>query len=139
MARLAAFRRLYGSAAGDWLVATGAPATLAAFWRTLGVYIQKVPDTPPAPKDWLTGKPLSYDLTHSDEVFFIDGQSHERFLLEGPPHVSAGAPIPATLRHFLDAQGNDNLAHPDPQAWTLPQELQVLSWLTGARISAAPQ
>jgi protein SCO1/2 len=137
VSRLAAFRRLYRPAPSDWQLATGTPATLTALWRALGVFIKKVPDTAPAPKDWLTGKPLSYDLTHSDEVFFIDGHGRERFLLEGAPHVAPGAPIPAKLRHFLDAKGRANVTHPDPQAWTLPQELQVLSWLTGLRVSGA--
>jgi protein SCO1/2 len=137
VARLAAYRRLYSTAPADWQTATGAPVALPRFWRTLGVYIQQVPDTPPAPRDWLTGTPLSYDLTHSDEVFFLGRGGHERFLLEGAPHVAAGAPLPPTLRRFMDAQGRRNLAHPDSEAWTLPQELQVISWLAGHRITAA--
>jgi protein SCO1 len=129
-ARLAAYRRLYGHAPRDWVTLTGDPASLALFWHVLGVYIQRVPDTPPAPKDWLTGKPLTYDITHSDELFFLGGQQRERFLLDGAPHVAAAAPIPPTIRAFMDAQGRADLARPDPQAWTLPQELQVIAWLT---------
>ena len=136
-ARLAAYRKLYDPAPADWLTVTGSPATLSALWKTLGVYIEQVPDTPPAPKDWLTGQPLTYDVTHSDEVFFLDSGSKERFILEGAPHVAAGAPIPTTLRNFLDDRGRKNISDPDPQAWTLPQELQVLSWLTDHRIPQA--
>jgi protein SCO1/2 len=134
--RLAAYRKLYAPAPADWLVATGTSAQLASLWKALGVYIQRVPDTPPAPRDWLTGTPLTYDLTHSDEVFFIDRRGHERFVLDGPPHVSSGAPIPARLKKFLDGDGRQNLTHPNTHAWTLPQELQVLSWLLGHRIPA---
>lgn len=136
-ARLAAYRKLYAPAPANWLTLTGSPATLAALWKALGVYIEKVPDTPPAPKDWLTGQPLTYDITHSDEVFFLASGGSERFVLEGAPHVAAGAPIPATLRNFLDAKGRSNISHPDPAAWTEPQELQVLSWLTDHRIPQA--
>lgn len=136
-ARLAAYRKLYGSAPVNWLVLTAAPATLTAVWQALGIYIQKVADSPPAPKDWLTGKPLTYDLTHSDELFFLAADQHERFLLEGAPHVAVGAPIPAALRRFMDAQGRSNINHPDPLAWTLPQELGVISWLSGRRISSS--
>jgi protein SCO1 len=132
--RLAAYRRLYGHAPPDWVTLTGDPASLALFWHVLGVYIQRVPDTPPGPKDWLTGKPLTYDITHSDELFFVGAQQRERFLLDGAPHVAAGAPIPKSIRAFMDAQGRANIAHPDPQAWTLPQELQVISWLTDHHI-----
>lgn len=136
-ARLAAYRQLYAQAPSDWMMLTGEPGTLAALWRDLGVYVEQTPDQPPAPKDWLTGRPLTYDLTHSDEVFFLDTHARERFLLEGTPHVAAGAPLPATLRDFLDRQGSQNLDHPDPRAWTLPQELQVLSWLIGHRIATS--
>lgn len=87
--RLAAYRRLFAPAPGDWLTLTGTPATLTTMWKDLGVWIQKVPDTPPAPRDWLTGKPLTYDLNHSDEVFFLDPHGHERFLLEGAPHLAS--------------------------------------------------
>lgn len=137
-ARLAAYRRLYGQKPpADWLTLTGDPATLAAFWQILGVYIQKVPDTPPAPADWLTGQPLTYDITHSDELFFLGPGQHEQFLLDGAPHVAPGAPIPPTIRNFMDDQGRANITHPDPEAWTLPQELQVISWLADHRIASS--
>lgn len=137
-ARLAAYRRLYGQKPpGDWLTLTGDPATLAAFWHDLGVYIQKVPDTPPAPTDWLTGQPLTYDITHSDELFFLGPRQNERFLLDGAPHIAPGAPIPQTIRNFMDDQGRANITRPDPQAWTLPQELQVISWLADHRIASS--
>jgi protein SCO1/2 len=132
--RLAAYRQLYGQAPADWLTVTGDPATLASLWERLGVYIEKVPDAPPAPTDWLTGQPLTYDITHSDEVFFLGPDQKVRFLLDGAPQVAGGAPIPPALRNFLSGEGHDNIAHPDPDAWTLPQELQVLSWLTDHRI-----
>jgi protein SCO1/2 len=135
--RLAAYRKLYAPAPANWLLLTGDGSTIAAFWKRLGVYIQKTPDKPPAPRDWLTGRPLTYDLTHSDEVFFVDPRGHERFVLEGAPQVAADAPIPARLKRFLDARGRHNLAHPDALAWTLPQELKVLSWLTGRRLPGA--
>lgn len=135
--RLAAYRRLYGAAPADWMLATGTPGALTALWKALGVFIQKVRDAHPAPKDWLTGKPLTYDLTHSDEVFFFDRKGRERYLLEGAAHVAGGAPLPQTLRTFLDASGRANLNHPGSEAWTLPQEMRVISWLAGRQIGAA--
>lgn len=130
--QLAAFRKLYGRAPADWQVVTGGTPQLASFWDSFGVYIQKVKDDETgadAPRNWRTGQLLTYDLVHSDDVIFIDADGHERFALDGAPQVSAGAPIPATLRKFLDADGDHNLTHPDAQSWTLTQELQVLSWL----------
>jgi protein SCO1/2 len=137
VARLAAYHKLYAPAPPDWTVATGSAEQLSAFWNALGTFIQKVPDTPPAPRDWLTNQPLTYDLTHSDEVYFIDDSGHERFLLEGAPHLGPGAPIPPVLAKFMDATGQANLTQPDAQAWTLPQELDVASWLLGRRIPEA--
>lgn len=136
-ARLAAYRKLYQPAPANWVLATGDPATLSEVWKQLGVFIEHVPDKPPAPRDWLTGKPLSYDITHSDELFFIDTRSHERFVLEGAPHVAPGAPIPPRLAKFMDAKGHRNVTHPAPFAWTLGQELQVLSWLSQQHIPGA--
>jgi protein SCO1 len=134
-ARLAAYRALYQPAPKDWLTLTGTPATLARLWKVLGVFTKKVADQPPAPRDWLTGKPLTYDITHSDEVFFLGGNGLERFLLEGPPHLAAGAPIPSRIRSFMDASGRKSMNHPGAGAWTLAQELQVLSWLLKQRIA----
>ncbi len=136
-AQIAAYRKLYDPAPPNWFVLTGTSATLSNFWKRFGVYIQRVRDRPPLPRNWRTGQPLTYDLTHSDEVFFVDATSHERFLLEGTPHVAPGAPLPRKLVRFMDGTGKRNLNHPDPLAWTLPQELQVLSWLTKTHIPAA--
>ena len=41
---------------------------------------------------------------------------------------------PPALVRFMDAQRRKNITHPDALAWTLPQELQVLSWPTDHRI-----
>lgn len=131
---LAAYRRLYRPVPHDWLTLTAPPATLHALWKRLGVYVERVPDIPPAPHDWLTGEPLRYDVTHSDAIFFFDPSGRERFLLLGSPHVAAGAPIPATLRRFLSDEGRRNLTDSDARAWTLKQELSVISWLVGQRI-----
>lgn len=133
-AQLAAYRRQFAPPPADWLVAGGSPAALSGLWRALGVYIKKVPDTGTPPRNWRTGAPLTYDLTHSDEVFFVDPAGHERFVLEGAPHVAPGAAIPGRLYAFLDAQGRRNVRHPGAQAWTLPQEMSVLSWLLGRRV-----
>lgn len=134
VAQLAAYRALYKPAPPNWYLVTGNSAAIKSMWRSFGVYVQRVPDKPPAPKNWRTGQPLSYDLDHSDELFFIDPDGRERFVLEGAAHVAPDAPMPPALMRFLDATGHRNLTHPDPQAWTLSQELDVISWLLDRRI-----
>lgn len=84
-----------------------------------------------------TGRPLTYDVTHSDVVAFLDAHAVERFLLVGSPHVAAGIRLPPALEAFLDAEGRDNLDHPKPTAWTVADVLAALSWLTGHRIAGA--
>ncbi|MEO6886843.1 MAG: SCO family protein, partial [Jatrophihabitantaceae bacterium] len=128
--RLAAYKRLFSSAPANWTLLTASPPTLTALWKRLGVYIKIVPDTPPAPKDWLTGLPLTYDITHTDAVFFLDSQSKERFLLAGTPHLAVGTTLPKTLEGFLSPQGLQDVAHPEDGFWSATEVLQVLSWLT---------
>jgi protein SCO1 len=113
---------------------TGAPGILAQLWKQLGVYWQKVPEDNPPGTDWLTGKPLTYDINHSDLIFFFDRDGHERFVIDGAGHVEPGTQLPATLRGFLSDQGHNNLAHPEPDSWTVPQALQVINWLTQQQI-----
>jgi cytochrome oxidase Cu insertion factor (SCO1/SenC/PrrC family) len=127
-ARLAAYRRLYAPAPPNWLTLTGSAQAITQFWNRFGVYRKTVPETEDG-RDWITGKPLHYDITHSDQVFFLDAQGHQRFELDGPPHVTPGTPIPPALLSFLSAEGRRDLAHPDAAAWTVQQELQVLGWL----------
>ena len=135
-AQLAAYRALYEPAPPNWTVATAPPDVLRRIWNTLGVYIQKTRDKPPLPKNWRTGAPLTYDLTHSDDVFFINAAGHERFVLDGIPHVAAGAQVPRAISRYMNDTGHENLKHPSPHAWTLSDELQVLSWLTGKALPA---
>jgi protein SCO1/2 len=132
--RLAAYRHLFDPAPADWTLLTGAPGILAQLWKQLGVYWQKVPEDNPPGTDWLTGKPLSYDINHSDLIFFFDRNGHERFVIDGAGDIEPGTQVPATLRGFLSDQGQNNLAHPEPGSWTAPQALQVISWLTQRQI-----
>lgn len=128
--RLAAYRGLFARPPDNWTLLTGKPADVHALWKWFGVYWHKVPDGKPAPRDWLTGRPLSYDVTHSDEVFFLQG-GLERFLLEGRPHVAKGSEIPPRLYRFMSAAGHHNVHHAEPGAWTVGQAVQVIRWLEG--------
>ncbi|HET8599158.1 MAG TPA: SCO family protein [Segeticoccus sp.] len=138
--QLAAYRKLFPHAPKNWTLLTGSPKVLNRWWDTLGVWRQKTPESKihepgPAPRNWRTGQKLTYDVAHSDEVFFFDGRQHERFVLEGPPHVTDPSLLPKRLRSFLNDAGRKNLAHPSKEAWTEPQALKVVSWLTGHHLS----
>lgn len=133
--QLAAYRKLYDGPA-NWLTLTGRPTDVAALWKYFGVYTKKVPDDVPPPTNWRTGKPLTYDIEHSDEVFFLDARGHERFLLEGMPAVAGPSAIPSKLYKFLSKQGRGNVNHPAAADWTEPQAVGVLSWLLDRHVAA---
>lgn len=129
-AQLAAYRNLYKPTPANWEALTGSPQAVAALWKYFGVYIEKVPEASPPSVNWRTGRKLTYDLDHSDEIFFVDAAGTERFLIEGMGHVAAGTAVPETMRRYLDSQGLANLAAPASSGWTVPQALQTLAWLT---------
>ena len=136
--QLAAYRRQYAPVPANWEALTGTPADIAALWKYLGVYVKKVPEDSPPSRNWRTGKVLTYDLDHSDEVFFVDARGHERFLLEGSGYVAHGTPLPHSMRAYLDADGVKNLEHPEPgSTWTVPQALGAVGWLLQHRIPAS--
>ncbi|MBC9731288.1 SCO family protein [Streptomyces sp. TRM68367] len=137
-AQLAAYRHLYTPAPADWQALTGTPATIAKLWKYFGVWYKKVSQDTPPPKNWRTGQTLTYDIDHSDEIFFIDGRGSERFVINGTAHVAPGTVMPATMHKFLSAAGLGNLKHPDVTAWTVPQALQTLSWLLQHKLATSP-
>ncbi len=127
-ARLRAYAELTGS---DWSLLTGSADQIASFWKPFGVGYEVQPIGSPAPIDWWTHQPETYDVAHSDGLFFLDPAGHERIAMVGTPDV--GGKLNPTLTSLLDQQGLQNLH--DPQAaWTVPQALDDLGHLLGQRI-----
>jgi protein SCO1/2 len=136
-AQLAAYRGIYQPAPANWQMLTGTTAAIGALWKYFGVYIQKVPEGSTPSVNWRTGAKLTYDLNHSDEVFFVDGTGTEKFLLEGMGHIAPGTVVPQRMLNYLDAQGRTDLTTPASDGWSIPQALETLSWLTGRPIRQA--
>ena len=126
--QIAAYRALFKPVPANWMVATGSASDIAAIWKDLGVYTQKVPAQKPAPRNWRTGQPLTYDVQHSDALFFLKPNGHVGFVIQGTPKTAPSS-IPTTLEKFLSDQGHQNLASPDPQAWTASDADQVIDWM----------
>ena len=135
-ARLRAYRTLVGAPA-NWSLLTGRPDVIERIWRYFGVWYQRVAEDSPPGTDWLTGKPLSYDITHQDVLIYLDASGRERFGVVGSPNA-AGAPVPPALRRFLSAQGRADLSHPDASTWTAAEALSPIAWLTGRPLVPAP-
>ena len=124
--QLAAYRALYAPGRGSlpqWQLLTGKPADIAALWKYFHVFYQKVPQDAVV-KNWRTGKVLTYDIQHSDEVFFVDGSQQQRYLLEGMP--SLGGTIPSQIKHFMTPDGMANMKM---SSWTVANGMTVLNWV----------
>jgi protein SCO1 len=128
-ARLTAYSKEFGA---TWPLLSGTPANLDALWKYLGVSVQIVPEALPAKIDWYTGKPLTYDVNHTDGYFLIDAQGHERFSDSNPPDLHGH--LDQKLAGLLNAGGRKNLDDQSSPNWTLSQALASLSWLVGRTI-----
>lgn len=134
-ARLHAYRT-FADLLPNWTLLTATPESLATLWRYFGVSYSKTPEDNPPGIDWLTNKPLTYDVTHSDVLVYLDASGHERFVIEGAP-VGTKAPLTPGERSVLNDQGRSNLTDTSDESWTPDQALQVVSWLTKKHLHAA--
>jgi protein SCO1 len=134
-ARLRAYRALIGAPA-NMLLLTGRPAVIEQIWRYLGVWYQRVGEESPPGTDWLTSRPLTYDVNHEDALLYLDASGRVRFVVVGSPNAS-GAPVAPALLRFLSAQGRADLSHPDASTWTASEALSPIAWLTGRPIRPA--
>lgn len=133
-ARLTAYRRLYTDPPADWTLLTGTPDAIAALWDYFGVHRQLIRQRAAPVLDWMTLRPVTHTVAHNDQVHFLDGARHDRFVLAGPGHVLRTAAVPAPLDVFLDATGQRELSDPQLTSWTARQVLNVLGWLTARQI-----
>ena len=130
-ARLAAYAHLTGA---TWELVTETPAEAAEFEAYFGWSVQKVPEDSPPSIDWWTGKPLTYDVNHTDGFVVFDAHGVERFTTGAAPDFRGT--LNPTLHKFLNAQGRDHLTHPLKPGWDPVGALSVLGWLLHQSIPA---
>ncbi|MGI8522608.1 MAG: SCO family protein [Nocardioides sp.] len=126
--------RAYESTFGtlpNWEVLSGDPATLDRLWTRLGIWRHRTQNSPPYPRDWVTGQALHYDLSHTDELIFIDARQHFRYEADGFGSLRSGRAIPPRIYRFMDALGHRNLKQQSPDNWSPGQVVDVVRWLTG--------
>lgn len=109
---------------------TGTRTQLGRFWHFFGVGFQKTPQGTPPDTDWLTGKPLSFDVTHTDALFFLGPTGREKRFMIGMG--TTNGKLPARLKGLLSSSGLANLEHP-VQPWTIPQALAEIGHLLGGK------
>ncbi|HVT64354.1 MAG TPA: SCO family protein [Mycobacteriales bacterium] len=135
VARLRAYRKLYGEPLGSWMLLRASKPDTKRIWKYFGLELKRVKEESPPDRDWLTGKPLTYDIEHSDDLIFIDPAGRERFVVSASPDVQ-GRALPAKLARILGPQGKQLLHHPDPvSSWTVGQGLSVFSWLLDHKLA----
>jgi len=113
--RLRAYRRLTGA---NFTLLTGTQAEIRRLWKFFGVYYARVPQGNPPDIDWLTHRPETFDVQHTDGLFILDSAGRERMADEGMAGVDGR--LSAALRGLLDREGLENLAHPQAP-WTAGQ------------------
>jgi cytochrome oxidase Cu insertion factor (SCO1/SenC/PrrC family) len=128
-AHLRAYRAQFGRLP-HWTVLTGSPGVLDELWDRLGVWRHESRLDPPYPVDWVTGRPLPTDISHTDELIFIDPEQRFRFEMDGAGNVQP-SDVPRRIYRFMDDLGHRNATAPDPGAWTPQQVLDVLAWMRG--------
>ncbi len=128
-ARLRAYSKDFGA---DWPLLTGTPAHLQALWRFFGVSVQIVPEEKPPKLDWYTGKPLTYDVNHTDGYILIDRQGRERFVDANAPNLHGR--LKKSLESLLNDGGVRNLRDQSTPNWTINEALSSISWLVGSNI-----
>lgn len=130
-ARLRAYRKLTGV---DFTQLTGSKAQIRRLWKFFGVAYYRVPQGHPPDVDWLTHKPETFDVQHTDALFLIDPQMQERIADDGMPQVTGR--LPTALASLLNDQGRHNLAHPE-FAWTASDAIDDLYYLMNRNIPAS--
>ncbi len=130
-ARLRAYRKLTGV---DFTQLTGTKAQIRRLWKFFGVAYYRVPQGKPPDVDWLTHKPETFDVQHTDALFLIDPQMQERIADDGMPQITGR--LPSALASLLNDQGRHNLAHPQ-FAWTAGDAIDDLYYLMNRNIPAS--
>jgi cytochrome oxidase Cu insertion factor (SCO1/SenC/PrrC family)/thiol-disulfide isomerase/thioredoxin len=130
-ARLRAYAKLSGA---SFPMLTGSRAEIRRLWRFFGVSYHRVPQGHPPDVDWLTHRPETFDVQHTDALFLIDPGGQERIADDGMPQI--GGRLPASLQRLLNDQGRHNLAHPQ-FSWSAPDVMDDLYYLMGRTVPAA--
>ena len=128
--RLRAYRKLTHA---DFAMLTGTESEIKQLWKFFGVYYVRVPQGKPPDTDWLTHKPETFDVQHTDALFFIDPAGQERIVDEGMPEL--GGRLSPVLKSLLSDQGLQNLEHPQ-LPWTAAEALDDLYFLMNRNVPA---
>jgi protein SCO1 len=129
--RLEAYAKLTHA---GWQLVRATPVDLSKMGKFFGFSFGKIPEDNPPSIDWLTGKPLTYDVEHSDNYFVIDGAGNERVVEDAAPDYTGK--LNPKLQKFLSAEGRQHQKHPPQPDWTQADLLQAIEHVTGEKLMA---
>jgi len=129
--RLAAYAKNVGA---SWTMAVASVADTTTLMKYFGMTTERM-DSEGSVIDWMTGQPLTYDLSHSDGFSVINPAGVERFVSGAAP--SFHGTLPSVLGNFLSSDGKATLADPPKNGWTPAQALSAISWVAGTEIPLA--
>lgn len=133
-ARLAAYAKLTHA---GWQLVRMSPADLAKFQKFFEFTYIKVPEDKPPSIDWMTGRPLTYDIDHSDNYFVIDPEGNERIVEEAAPDYTGK--LNPKLQKFLSAEGLKHQKHPPRPDWTTADALAALGHVMHRELPTATE
>jgi protein SCO1/2 len=131
-ARLAAYAKLTRA---RWQFVTETPAELKTLSKYFGFSYERIPEGKPPAIDWWTGKPLTYDVDHSDNYFVIDPAGNERVVEDAAPDFHGH--LNPKLQKFLSPLGRQHEKHPPQPDWTTADALQALAHVLGRELPAS--
>lgn len=127
--RLAAYGKLTHA---GWQLARTTPADLAKFQNFFKFTYIKVAEGKPPDIDWMTGKPLTYDIDHSDDYFVIGPEGDERIVEDAAPDYTGK--LNPKLQKFLSPEGLKHQKHPPQPDWTTADALAALGHVVGEHL-----
>jgi protein SCO1/2 len=132
-ARLAAYAKNVGA---TWTMAVASAADTMTLMKYFGMTTEKMDaESGSGVVDWMTGQPLTYDLSHSDGFSVINTAGVERFVSGATPAFHGT--LPSVLDNFLSEDGKATKADPPKNGWTPADALGAISWVSGTTIPLA--
>jgi len=126
--RLKAFREKIGLNENVSLL-TGTEQDMNKFWDGFGIAREITEaENHAGHLDWFTGQPMTYEIVHSDGLFFISKDQKLKFLRLGTPDVSRIIVNEGT-KDLLNPEVVDKLATPVAGGWSASDLVRILSWL----------
>ncbi len=106
---------------------------LTVMEKFFGWTVQVVPQSVPAPTDWMAPHDLlSYDINHSDGFWIIDADQTVRFVSGDLPAFTGT--LSKVLSTFMGYKSNIYNGPVYKGGWTPPEALQAIQWVANEKL-----